>query len=102
MDNERCKKYRRPNIGTGRLSKEVKKTAIIFLVLVFLVIIAYFVSDQWLKPSIELIKISSDSIVSMKDTLSIVLKFEDRSGEIGDSVKSSSKVFIEDTAYNVV
>ncbi len=80
----------------------MKKGAIIFSILTVVMVAAYFASDQWLRPSIELMKLSSDSIAAMKDTLAIELRFEDRDGNIGDSSIGQSKVFLEDSAYKVV
>ena len=80
----------------------MKKVAIVLSGFCVLLAAAYFVFDQWLKPSIELIKVSSASVVSMRDTLAIELKFWGRDGDIGDSSIGQSKVFVEDSVYKVV
>lgn len=58
-------------------------------------------TELWLKPSIELTGISTDSIVSLKDTLAVNLKIYDRDGDIGDTINGNSKIYVEDTAYHV-
>lgn len=80
----------------------MKRFLLVVICLFALGLATYWVAGVILKPSIQYIGISSDSIVSMADTLIIDLKFEDIDGDIGDSVGSLSNVYIEDSAYNVV
>jgi hypothetical protein len=54
------------------------------------------------KPIINFISISNDSIVSLKDTLLIRIKFADRDGDVGKGSKGASKIFVIDEGYNVV
>ena len=80
----------------------MKKVTIAAAALATVGILTYFVLNIWFKPTIELIGISSDSIVSLQDTLAVNIKFADRDGDIGDSVVGASNIYVEDTAYHVL
>jgi hypothetical protein len=80
----------------------VKRITIAVAALATVGLVVYFILNIWLQPTIELVGISSDSIVSLRDTLAINLKFNDRDGDIGDSLIGTSNIYVEDTAYHVL
>lgn len=78
------------------------KKAVTVIVLLALAAGAFVAVDARWKPSLQLVGISSDSIVAMRDTLRLSLRFEDSFGDVGDSVKGLSSVYLEDTACHVI
>jgi hypothetical protein len=80
----------------------LKRISLIAILLVCFLFALYEGREIINKPIINFISISNDSIVSLKDTLLIRIKFADRDGDVGKVSKGASKIFVIDEGYNVV
>jgi hypothetical protein len=80
----------------------LRRISLIAILLVCFLFALYEGREIINKPIINFISVSNDSIVSLKDTLLIRIKFADRDGDVGKVSKVTSKIFLIDEGYNVV
>lgn len=75
-------------------------TLYIFILVLIFSCSEKLVNDENLSPKIQFVNISSNKLVQFKDSLSIVIHYEDGDGDLGDIHPDSLSLFVRDFRLN--